>query len=102
MVLLYIYLISNIIINIILRYKKPIKGSKGQLYLQLGVATSIFLSFVVAPVWYEFLIDYKKKFAVKEEILNKNEIQYKVYQKRLELRELAKKLILEEKNKVKK
>jgi hypothetical protein len=81
-------------------YRKPIKGSKGQLYLQLGVATSLFLSFVIAPVWYEFLIDYKKKWLVNDAtVVDKNEIQYKVYQKRLELRELAQKLIEENKKK---
>jgi hypothetical protein len=80
-------------------YRKPIRGPRAQMYLQVGVATSIFLSFVVAPVWYEFLVNYKKRYLIKEDpmIVNQSDyIQRQVYMKRLELRELAQKLIQEE------
>lgn len=82
------------------RLTRPIKGAKGQLYLQLGVATSMFLSFVVAPVWYEAIVKYRKKFIKNDDLINNREyIHNQVYLKRLELRELAQKLLAEEKNK---
>ena len=80
-------------------YRKPIVGAKGQMYLQIGVGTSILLSFVVAPVWYDFLVNYKRKYLKKDDpmIVNQSDyIQRQVYMKRLELRELAQKLIKEE------
>ena len=83
-------------------YKKPIKGARAQKLLQISFGTSIFLSLVVAPMWYEYLIAYKTKKWITTEYDNTEYIQKQVYKKRLELRELAKKLIEEEKKKVKK
>ena len=83
-------------------YKKPIKGARAQKLLQISFGTSIFLSLVVAPMWYEYLIAYKTKKWITTEYDNTEYIQKQVYKKRLELRELAQKLIEEEKKKVKK
>jgi hypothetical protein len=83
-------------------YKKPIKGARAQKLLQISFGTSIFLSLVVAPMWYEYLTAYKTKKWITTEYDNTEYIQKQVYKKRLELRELAQKLIEEEKKKVKK
>ena len=82
-------------------YRKPIRGAKAQKLIQISFGTSIFLTLVVAPMWYEYIIAYKTKKWVTTEHDTSDYIQKQVLKKRLELRELAQKLIKEENSKKK-
>lgn len=82
-------------------YRKPIKGARAQKLYQFSFGISIFLSLVVAPMWYEYIIAYKSKKWITTEYDNSEYLQKQVYKKRLELRELAQKLIQEENSKKK-
>ena len=66
-------------------YKKVYKGAKAQKLWQVSIGSSVFLTFVVLPVWVEYLTALKDKRFIGKSSSNNN-IQQMVYEKRIELR----------------
>ena len=71
-------------------YKKKFYGAKAQRMWQIGMGVGVFFTFVLAPAWFDYWMEYQKE---KNNYINtksthRTDLQQRVYDKRIEFRKI--------------